>query len=161
MRLLGAIGMIYIAGVMVYMAAASWQGMNADEKEQQMKGLSRQYTNTLQVKAQVTILQNRQALKFASLDCWKVTAELLPTDITLGSLEFKDGKHLSLSGNAPADANTKLTDFNEALRKVAKPDGSGDPMFERVDLPSVRLNPGGATISWSFSAIMANAEEAQ
>lgn len=157
MRLVGALAMIYIAGVMIYMAASSWQGMSADDKERQARGLGQQYTNTLQIKAQVEILQNRQALKFASLDCWKTTAELQPAEITLGSLDFKDGKHLSLSGTASADANGQLTDFNEALRKKTKE--NGDPLFERVDLPSVRLNPGGATLSWSFSAVLANAEE--
>jgi hypothetical protein len=122
-----------------------------------MKGLAVQYTNTLQIKTQVEILQNRQALKFASLDCWKTTAELLPAGITLGSLEFKDGK-LTINGSAPGDGNGMLTDFNEAMRKATL---NGAPMFEHVDLPNVRLNPGGATLSWSFAAVLANAEEMQ
>ena len=35
-----------------------------------------------QLKAQLDILQNRQALKYASLDCWRKTAELLPDGVT-------------------------------------------------------------------------------
>ncbi|HWF19116.1 MAG TPA: hypothetical protein VG754_07605 [Verrucomicrobiae bacterium] len=159
MRGLGTIVVVYLIGVMVYMAGASWKGMQADNLEMRMKGLAREYTNTLQVKAQVEILQNRQALKFASLDCWKTTAELLPAGITLGSMDFKEGKTLSLSGTAPGDANGTLTDFNEAMRKFTRPDGQ--LMFERVDLPSVRLNAGGGTLSWGFSATLANAEETQ
>jgi hypothetical protein len=158
MRGLGAVFVVYLVGVMVYMAGASWVGMKADDLENHMHGLAHEYTNTLQIKAQVEILQNRQALKFASLDCWRTTAELLPSGITLGSLEFRDGKTLNLSGTAPGDGNATLTDFNEAMRKATLHD---QQMFERVELPSVRLNPGGQTLSWSFSAVLANAEEAQ
>jgi hypothetical protein len=158
MRGLGAVLMVYVVAVVVYMAGAQWVGMQADSAETRMKSLAREYTNTLQIKTQVEILQNRQALKFASLDCWKKTAELLPVGITLGSMDLRDGKTLSLSGSAPAEGNTSLTDFNEAMRKATL---NGQPMFERVDLPTVRLNPGGASLSWGFSAVLANAEELQ
>lgn len=159
MRGLGAIVVAYLIWVVIYMAGAQWVGMKADDVEGRMRSLSREYTNTLQIKAQVDILQNRQALKFASLDCWKTTAELLPDGITIGSLEFRDGKTLNLSGTAPGDGNGRLTDFNEALRKKILP--NGQPMFENVTLPTVRLNPGGASLSWSFNAVLANAEEPQ
>lgn len=157
-RGLGAIVVVYLLGVMVYMVGSMYKGMAADDLDGHMKGLAREYTNTLQIKAQVEILQNRQALKFASLDCWKTTAELLPAGITLGSLEFRDGKTLNLSGSAPGDGNGTLTDFNEAMRKATL---NGKPMFEQVSLPNVRLNPGGSTLSWSFNATLANAEEIQ
>ena len=133
-------------------------GMQADQKENDMHKLAREYTNTIQIKAQVDILENRQLLKFASLDCWRKTAELLPAGITVGSLEFRDGKTLNLSGTAPGEGNGLLTDFNEAMRKATLNDG---PMFEKVELPNVRLNPGGQTLTWSFSAVLANAEESQ
>ena len=158
MRGLGALFVVYIVGVLVYWVGASWVGMQADQKEANMHKLARDYTNTLQYKAQVDILQNRQLLKFASLDCWKTTAELLPAGITLGSLEFRDGKTLNLSGTAPGDGNGLLTDFNEAMRKATLHD---HPMFERVELPNVRLNAGGQSLTWSFSATLANAEESQ
>ncbi|HZV35358.1 MAG TPA: hypothetical protein VFB72_12360, partial [Verrucomicrobiae bacterium] len=159
MRGLGAVFVIYIVAVLIYYVGASWTGMQADDREAMMHRLAREYTNTMQIKAQVDILQNRELLKFASLDCWKTTAELLPTGVTLNSLEFRDGKTLNLSGTAPGDANGQLTDFNEAMRKATL---NGDkPMFERVDLPTVRLNPGGQTLSWSFSAVLANAEESE
>lgn len=157
MRLVGVGALAYVFGVMIYLMGATYVGMKADDKETDMRRLAAQYTNTLQIKAQVDILQNRQALKFASLDCWKTTAELLPAGITLVSLEFKDGK-LTLSGDAPGDGNGMLTDFNEAMRKATLND---QPMFANVDLPNVRLNPGGQKLTWSFSAVLANAEEMQ
>ena len=104
------------------------------------------------------ILQNRQALKCASLDCWLMTAELLPDGITVQTLEFKDGKHYNLSGVAPSDKSDALTDFNEALRKSTL-DGWLKPMFEKMDIPMIKLNPGGATLNWSFSGELARSEE--
>ena len=80
----------------------------------------------------------------------------LPEGITVGTLEFKDGKHYSLSGNAPVEKSTDLTDFNEALRKSVL---NGAPMFEDLTIPVVKLNPGGTTVSWSFSGELARAEE--
>jgi hypothetical protein len=156
MRLLGSVLAVYVAAVVIYMAGASWKGMSADGVERDAANLSRTYTNALQFKAQLQILQNRQALKFASLDCWKTTAELLPEGITVQNLEFRDGKHLNLSGVAPGDQGNLVTDFNEALRKATLGDHR---MFETVEPPSVKLNPGGATLSWNFSADLANAEE--
>ena len=156
MRALGAGLVVYLLGVVIYLAGSSVQGFRAETLDSQVASMSRVYTNTLQLKAQLEILQNRQALKFASLDCWKTTAELLPMGVTVGTLELHDGKHFSLSGIAPADQGGLVTDFNEAIRKATLQD---KPMFERVDPPSVKLNPGGINLSWSFAGDLANAEE--
>ena len=50
-----------------------------------------------------------------------------------------------------------LADFNEALRKATT--DNGQPMFESMNVPNVKLNPGGTTVSWSFSGELARAEE--
>jgi len=65
MRSVGAVLAVYLFGVMIYMAGAQWQGMKTQEAVKNLASLSREYTNTLQFKAQLEILQNRQALKFA------------------------------------------------------------------------------------------------
>src|SRR6202012_3567503 len=98
MRGVGAVLGAYIVGVIIYLAGASIQNFRAESLAGDVASRSRAYTNALQFKAQLEILQNRQALKFASLDCWKKTAELLPEGITVQNLDFKDGKHYSLSG---------------------------------------------------------------
>jgi hypothetical protein len=156
MRGLGAVLAVYLAWVLIYFAGASWQNFRTQSVLDETANLARTYTNTLQLKAQLEILQNRQALKFASLDCWRVTAELLPEGVTVGTLEFKDGKHYSLSGSAPVEKSADLTDFNEALRKAQL---NGQPMFEDLSIPVVKLNPGNTTVSWSFSGELARAEE--
>jgi hypothetical protein len=156
MKGLGVVLGLYIAGVAVYWAGATWQGFHADTVTSEMSNLSRSYTNTMQLKAQLEVLQNRQALKFASLDCWKVSAEFLPEGVTIQNLDFKDGKEFSLSGIAPGDSGGLITDFNEALRKATLND---QPMFEELTIPSQKLNPGGSTLTWSFSGKLARAEE--
>ncbi|HEX3797698.1 MAG TPA: hypothetical protein VH413_03270 [Verrucomicrobiae bacterium] len=158
MRGLGVVLAAYLGGVTIYLAGAAVQSYRAETLVEEVSSHSRAYTNVLQLKAQLGILQNRQALKFASLDCWKKTAELLPENISIGTLEFKDGKHYSLSGTAQADQSGALTDFNEALRKATL---DGEPMFETLSLPQIKLNPGGATLSWSFNGDLARAEEAK
>ena len=156
MRGLGAVLVVYLAGVMIYLGGAGVQSYRTEGVTGEMAGLSRSYTNTLQLKAQLEILQNRQALKFASLDCWKVTAELLPESIAVQTIEFKDGKHFSLSGTAPSDKGGQLTDFNEALRKAML---NGQSMFDSIGIPVVKLDPSGTQLSWSFAGELARAEE--
>ena len=156
MRGLGAVLAVYVLGVMVYLAGAGWQGMRTEQAVGSLANLSRTYTNALQLKAKLDILQNRQALKFASLDCWKITAENLPVNITVQTFEFKDGKHLTLSGVAPDEQRTDVTDFNEALRKATLNDL---PLFDKLEPPQMKLTPDRANVSWSFSGDLARAEE--
>ena len=99
MRGLGTVLTLYIAGVMIYFAALQVQSYKADQLDHEAYALSVQYTNTLKLKNQLQILQDRQALKYASLDCWKITAELLPDGFTVDSLDFRNGRSLSLHGN--------------------------------------------------------------
>jgi len=156
MRSLGVAMAAYVAWLLIYMGGASWQSLSTQTAVDQTASLSHEYTNTLKIKAQLEILQNRQALKFASLDCWRVTAELLPEGVTVGTLEFKDGKQYSLSGSAPADKSPDITDFNAALRKATL---NGQLMFDNLSTPLVKLNPGGNTVSWSFNGELARAED--
>ena len=76
------------------------------------------YTNALQLKAKFQVLKDRQDLKFAALDCWKIVAELLPDGVTLDGYNFSDGRKLTLSGSAPADQTKQLLDFDADIRKA-------------------------------------------
>ncbi len=153
----GLLAVLAIYGflVLIYFAVLQVQDYRTDKVTEQVNGLSRNYTNTLQLKDQLDLLQDRENLKFASLDCWKTTAELLPESVTLNSLEFRNGKTLVLNGTAPADQRSLITDFNEALRKHTK---DGKPFFEKVDPPTQKLINN--TITWYFNADVARAEDA-
>lgn len=155
MRGLFTVLAVYIFGVMLYFVGKSFMDYKADNTEIRMSSMSQNYTNTLKLKAQLEILQNRQALKFASLDCWKATAELLPDGVTIQSMDFRDGKHLSLSGGASSDKGALVTDFNDALRKYTT--SNGQLLFETLEIPTQRLSGGGLT--WGFSGDLARAEE--
>lgn len=151
--LLAVLG-IYAFLVMIYFVGVQIQGYRTGEVNKQVAKLAPDYTNTLQLKAKLEVLQEREALKFASLDCWKYTAEFLPESVTLNSLEFRNGKTLALNGTAPADQRSLITDFNEAMRKATK---DGKPFFEKVDPPSQKLLNG--SITWYFNAELARSEE--
>ena len=71
MRGLGAMGALYLVGVVIYFAALLVQFYRVNRVESEVKGLSPSYTNAIQLKASYQVLKERQELKFAALDCWK------------------------------------------------------------------------------------------
>jgi hypothetical protein len=152
---LGAALMVYLAGLLIYFAFLGVQTYRTSTVQGEVKQLSASYTNTLQLKARMQVLQDRQALKYASLDCWKVVAEELPESLTLQGLDFKNGKTLALSGVAPADQASLITDFTEHLQKKTV---NGQPFFASVDSAPWQRNPGGSTVTWSIRAEIAHGE---
>jgi hypothetical protein len=117
--------------------------------EKKVRALDASYTNAIQLKARYDVLKDRQELKFAALDCWKLDAEKQPDGIALDGFSFKDGRQLTLNGTAPQDAGTTVIDFYNAMRKATL---NGKPMFktEGQDTFTTRnLATGVAT--WSFS----------
>ena len=154
MRGVGAVIVGYLAAVMIYMAVASVQNYRADNVELEMRNLSGAYTNTLQLKAKVQILQDRKDLKNVALDTWKITAELLPEGLTIQSLELKNGKSFNVFGSAPREGQTAVDDFNDAMRKIPK---DGHPFFSKMDIALTHTGPGG--VNWSFGGDVARAED--
>jgi hypothetical protein len=155
MRGLGAVLALYVAGVLVYFVALEVLMFRAHDVDSQVAALSQSYTNAMQLKAQYQVLTDRQELKYAALDCWNITAALLPEALVLDVLDFKDGKKLALSGTAPADQVNILLDFNEAMRKAKSKD---NPLFRKfVDLNYSKV-PGSATVTWNFSCELNRAE---
>jgi hypothetical protein len=157
MRGLGAVVMVYMMGVMVYMIALQYAQFRTGQVETKVEALSGAYTNAMQLKARFQVLKDRQELKFAALDCWMTTANLLPEGVTLERLNFSGGRKLTLSGTAPMDKVTSVIDFNAAMRKASM---SNQPMFDsnKGEELSYRSNPGGGTVSWSFGLELKRAE---
>ena len=115
-------------------------GFQTGKVEQQVAAISGSYTNALQLKARYEVLQERQDLKYAALDCWKLVAEQLPAGISLQRFSFADGQKLSLNGTVavgPDCPNHRW--FYDAVRKAKL---NGQPMFDprrrTVDLPARR-----------------------
>ncbi|HKS36354.1 MAG TPA: hypothetical protein VJW76_04130, partial [Verrucomicrobiae bacterium] len=102
MRGLAGLILVYLAGVVVYFAALEVLKIQKSKVEKQVTALSGAYTNALQLKARIDVLQQQIGLRYAALDCWKITSEKLPAELTLTSFTFARGNKLTLRGNAPA-----------------------------------------------------------
>jgi hypothetical protein len=144
MRGLGAVVVLYLIGVLVYFARLELELYRTAAVEQQVAERGPIYTNALQLKAKFQVLKDRQDLKFAALDCWKIVAELLPDGVTLDGYNFNDGKKLTLSGSAPVDQTKRLLDFDADIRKVAP---NGQLLFD----PNA-----GDHITWDVRGTVAN-----
>ena len=147
-----AVGGLYLLGIMIYFAALFVQDFRVSRVEAQVSGLGASYTNAIQLRERYQVLKTRQDLKFAALDCWKTTAELMPENVQLDSFGFTDGRKLSLNGTAAADKVNDVLEFYGAMRKATL---KGQPMFDATDPKkgqelSTRLGPGGTVVNWNF-----------
>jgi hypothetical protein len=150
MRALMAVGACYVVGVAIYFVALGVASYQTTRVENQLASLGPTYTNALQLKARYQVLKDRQELKYAALDCWNVTAQLMPTSITLESLNFSEGKRLTLRGTAPSDQVAQLIEFEPAMRKAVV---NGQPFFHptKGENLNYQANPAAGTVTWNFS----------
>ena len=144
---LTALAMTYLAGVFVYLAVLTYQKSSVETLRNETRSMALQYTNTLQLKARVRVLQEQVALRFAALDCWNAVVEKLPEALTLAQLDFKNGRTLLISGNASEGDRAEVTRFNDLLRAVSS---EGKPLFSEVK--PATMTPRGALLAWSFEA---------
>ena len=151
-----AAGIIYVIYVAFYFSATTFRGYQAGKVEQQVAALSEDYTNAIQLKARYSVLQERQNLKYAALDCWKLVADSLPEGITLQRFGFGDGRMLSLSGTTTQDQIDSLYTFNTTL-KAAKL--NGQPMFKSAEAPAWHQYQNNVT--WNFSLELQHTEKAE
>lgn len=151
MRGLGAVVGLYIVGVLIYFVALGVASYRTRQVESTVALMAPQYTNAMQLKARYEVLKDRQELKYAALDCWSVTARLLPEGVTLETMSFVDGKKLRLDGTAPSDQVQKLIDFEGYMRKAT--DATGQPLFDATkgDNLNYRAAPGNANVSWNVT----------
>lgn len=153
---LGYAGVLYAILLVVYFCAVTVLGYRTGKVEAQVAALSGSYTNSMQLAAQYQILTQREQLKYAALDCWKLVAEQLPQSIVLQRFSFSDGTTLALGGTTTADQVDTLFDFYTALQKT-KVNGqfvfdqnAGDPVAPRQNGPNSE--------SWSCSLQLAHGE---
>lgn len=146
-----ALGALYLMGVAVYFAIVGVQEYRVSRLETQVVSLGPTYTNAIQLRERYQVLKTRSDLKFAALDCWKKTAELLPETVTLDGFGFSDGRKLALNGSVPGDQVNDVIKFYGDFRKAAAPDSQ--PMFDtsagKGQELSTRTGPGGV-VNWNF-----------
>ena len=148
MRGLGAAVLLYLCAVVVYfgIVGVSWFRTSSVEKE--AASLSNTYTNALQQRARCEVLLDRQALKYAGLDCWKIVADHLPDGATIESFNFGDGQRLTLNGTAPLDSVTALLDFDKDVRKAKK---DGKDFFNANGEPFSYRTGAGGVVTWNLT----------
>jgi len=158
MRGLLAIGAVYLVVLAVYFAALQVVQYQKQQVDKEVARLNADYQAAKQMRERIQILQEQVGLKFAALDCWSATAELLPKELTLGSMNFQRGKKLLLFGQAKDEDVGKITDFNEIMSKATSSATStatnAKPalLFTKVDPPTSQLVGGAGNLrQWSFS----------
>lgn len=144
-----AVGVIYFILVAIYLAAVKVQDFRLGRVNDKVDSLGASYTNVLQLRERLQVLKTREELKFAALDCWKVTAELLPETLTLDSFAFSDGRKYALSGTVPGDSVADVYKFYADIRKVSQ---GNEALFDpnKGQQISTRVGPNGVVI-WNFS----------
>ncbi len=156
MRGLGSVLAAYVVGIFVYFVALQFHAAAADKQVNLAAGASVRYTNVMILKTRLNILRERDALKYASLDCWRITSELLPAGFTIDTIDFKGGRTFRLNGRCQQEYSSKVAAFGDALRKYTTDDGQ--LFFSRMDPGRTTVSPNGM-VEWSFSGELARAED--
>jgi len=150
---LGYAGLLYAIGLVIYFSAVQWEGFKMHKVESAVASISNDYTNAIQLRARLAVLQQRAELKFAALDCWQLVAQELPASVSLQRYSFVDGSKLILSGQVDAADTLKLSDFYDALRKTKR---NNQPFFKENDPLSYHQQVN--TVAWNFSLELLHVE---
>ena len=108
----------------------------------QVAELGPTYTNAIQLRDRYKVLKERKELKYAGLDCWSTTARRLHENMTLDSMNFSEGRRLSLAGSAPAEETDQLYVFESEMRKAMV---RGEPLFDPNKGEGIQFSIRGGT----------------
>ena len=156
MRGLLALGAVYLIWVAIYMVALAYATFLTGRVESTVASLGPTYTNAIQLRDRFKVLKERSDLKFAALDCWNITARLLPEDASLDTLNFSEGRRLSLHGSAPAGLYQRLLEFEREMRKATTPDGQ--LMFDSTKGDSLQYSARDTSATWSLDLELKRSE---
>lgn len=155
MRALGALIVLYLACAAIYLGIARVAEYQYDSLQKEVNTLGVAYTNTLQLKERLTVMQDTLDLQYAALECYLAISQNLPPELTLRSIRFDMGRKVTYSGTASPDDRTKVLDLNEKMLRATMRD---QPLFAKVNAPSIQPSPGGQTVSWNFACELKRAE---
>ena len=148
MRALGALVMVYVFGVIIYMIALQFFTFKDSSLKTQIAGIANNYTNVLKLKERVGVMEEQLTMKYAALDCCKVASELLPEGFNLVNLVLGNrGRTMRLEGTAPSDQREKVIEFNDAMRKA---EVNGKTLFKDVTPPNMNARGAAQNITWNF-----------
>ena len=146
---LGALALLYLAGVLIYFGALQVIKIQTGKVQKQVTALSGPYNSARQLKDRVKLLQEQVNLKYAALDCLRIVSEMLPPELTLNSfaVSFQSSK-LTLSGKAQSDQRGQITKFNDDLKQARV---NEEKLFDTVHSAQSQMAPGAATTTWNFT----------
>ncbi|MCC6232357.1 MAG: hypothetical protein IT580_06910 [Verrucomicrobiales bacterium] len=147
---LGALLGAYLIGVLIYLGAVEVQRYRHEQLADQVAQTNIGYTNTLRLKAQTQVLQEMVNLRYAALDSWLATVEVMPEELSLESLTFSGGQTLVITGYAPQGQESKITEYWQNLRKKIV---GNTNLFSEVQLrpTTARTVQGTPQTQWSFT----------
>ena len=146
---LSALGMAYVVFLFGFLGLLNFRKYQVDDLRSETSGMGINYTNTLQLKAQVAVLEEQVALRYAALEAWQAVVKNLPSNLTLTQLDFQKGRTLQLSGTVEAESISAVTQFNSDLIKSQL---DNQPLFARVKPAQINSKPGNTVANWSFDA---------
>jgi hypothetical protein len=158
LRGLVSTGILYAIGVVIYFCATTVLNYRTVAVERQAAQLGESYTNVLQLKARYTVLAERQQLKYAALDCLKIVAEQLPTDLSLQRSSFTGGQKLALNGVCTQEQLGEISDPGKFYDAVHKAKLNGQEMFETTPVEQFSWSGSGNTVNWHFTLQLKHAE---
>jgi len=158
MRSLGAVLLLYILGVVIYIAFVQVASMRYDSDQGEARDLARQYTNTIQIGDKLRVLQETLELQYAALECYNAIAVTMPTELTLDFMRFDRGREVTFTGSANAEDRSKLVDFNEALLKY---EYNGQPLFSKVSIGRVDNKPGTPLLNWTVACVLKRSDNTE
>lgn len=149
MKGIAAAILLYVFGVIVYLAVLEWTRQESDKLQAQVRTTALAYTNVLKLQAKVEVLQEQMDLKFSALECLRVISERLPAELTLAAFNFT-GKSLTIHGTVSATDSDKVAEYHRALV-----DAQADEvkLFRSVSAPNTRSSPGrnaSGNFRWDF-----------
>ena len=158
-RGLAAAGVMYAIGVVIYFCATYFLSLQTVKVEQQAAQLAGSYTNALELKARYGVLKQREALKYAALDCWEIAAENMPRGLSLQRSSFADGERYTLSGVCPSVEISQISDQGKFYDSVRKAKLDGQDMFELAPVEPLIWNQNGGNVAWHFTLRLKNVEK--
>lgn len=142
----------YLLFCFVYFGGTTVADFQKSRAEAKLQLLDSDYKTAQKLKAQLELLQLQHSLKFAALDCYRLTAELLPKELKLNRLNFNGGTELSYVGEAPSDQYELVIKFNEELSQAMTYGENPVPFFKKVASPTSAQKAGaGDTLTWRFT----------
>jgi hypothetical protein len=148
MRGIGSLVALYVLGVLVYFGfvqVAAWRHGGIQDK---LASLGQTYTNTLQLRERLRVLQDTLELQYAALDCYKSAADTLPSELTLNSITFERGRRVTFFGTSGAEDRAKINEFNSKMIEYAV---RGQRLYSKVNPPNSGSPNPQAAMTWNFS----------